>query len=91
MIKDRVVKVKLGGQNITIFESNQTETVNWLEVESLKQLIFIEPPLYKLRIKDQEGYYLFVSQPYFLSFGFGTIDASDMGSFIKRKKRELGI
>lgn len=91
LIKDRVVNVKLGGQNITIFENGETEIINWMEVQSLKQLIFIEPPLYKLRIKNQSGYYLFVTQPIFLNFGFGIIDGSEMGAFIKKKKRELRI
>ena len=61
--KDNVVKVKIGGQNITIYEDGEEELINWMEVESLRQLIFIEPPLYKLRIRNREGYYLFTTQP----------------------------
>ena len=64
--------------------------VSWLEVESIRQLILIQPPLYKFRIKNQEGYYLFVTQPFYLNFGF-VIDGSEMGSFIKKKRRALGV
>lgn len=91
LLKDKVVAVKLGGQNITIVENGEEEKVNWFDVESLNQLTFVQPPLYKLRIKNHEGYYLFVTEPVFVSFGFGTIDTSEMGSFIKKKKRETGI
>ncbi|MEQ9287312.1 MAG: hypothetical protein RIG77_10415 [Cyclobacteriaceae bacterium] len=91
LIKDKVIVVKLGGQNITICENGEEEQINWLDIESLSQLIFIQPPLYKLRIKEREGYYLFVTQPFSISFGFGTYDMSEMGSIIKKKKRQLGI
>ncbi|MEM6738120.1 MAG: hypothetical protein AAF620_18840 [Bacteroidota bacterium] len=91
LLKNKVVRVKLGGQNVTVYEGGEEEKINWLEIESLNQLIFIQPPLYKLRIKDREGYYLFVTQPFSISFGFGTYDLSEMGSFLKKKKRELEI
>lgn len=90
-VKDKVVKVKLGGQNITIYESGEIRTVNWLDVERLNQVMRINPPIYKLWVKGDETYYLFVSEGFSLSFGIGAVDLSDMGSFIKKKKRELGI
>lgn len=91
LLKDNVVAVKLGGQNLTIYENGEEEQINWFDIESLSQLIFIQPPLYKLRIKDREGYYLFVTQPFSFNFGFGTYDLSEMGSFLKKKKKESGI
>jgi hypothetical protein len=91
MIKDHVVAVKLGGQNITIYDGEETITVNWFDVDRLSHLVLIQLPVYKLKIKNEEGYYLFVTQPFSINFGFGTIDLSDMGREIKKKKRELNI
>ena len=91
MIKDRFVTVSLGGQNITIDYGGEKEKINWTEVEKITQLKLVTPPLYKLKIKNNEHTYIFVSQPYSISLGFGTIDTSDMGAFIKKKKRELRI
>jgi len=85
------VKVKLGGQNITILDFEPEEVVNWMNVESVSKFAFIAPPLYKLRIKNEEGYYLFTTQPTYAKSGIGTADLSFMGSFIKRKKKELEI
>jgi len=85
------VKVKLGGQNITILDYEPEEVVNWMNVESISKFTFIAPPLYKLKIKGEEGYYLFTTQPTYAKNGFGTSDLSFMGSFIKRKKKEFNI
>jgi hypothetical protein len=91
LMKDKVVEVRLGGQNITIYEDDEEEQINWFDIEKLNQLILVNPPLYKLKIRGREGYYLFVTQPFSISFGFGTHDMSEMGNFIKKKKSELGI
>ncbi len=90
-IKDRMVIVRLGGQNITINHGVETETVNWLDVERISQYRFVMPPMYKLKIKNDDQTYLFITQPEHISFGFGVTDASSMGAFIERKKSELGI
>lgn len=96
LIRNKVIAVKFEGQNITICEDGLEEQINWFDIESLSQLIFIQPPLYKLRIKDRKGYYLFVTQPvvtqsFSTSFGCGMHDMSEMDSLIKKKKQELGI
>lgn len=90
-IKDRIVRVRLGGQNITIDYGDETEAVNWHDVERISQYRFVVPPMYKLKIKNDDQTYLFITQPQHISFGFGVTDASSMGAFIERKKSELGI
>ena len=90
-IKDKVVPVKLGGQNITIYQGDAEKKVNWFDVESIQQQFFIQPPIYRLKIKDKAGYYLFVTQPYSIQLPFFTMDISGMGGLIKKKKKELGI
>lgn len=85
------VNVKLGGQNVTILDYEPEEVINWMNVESISKFWFVFPPLYKLKIKGEQGYYLFTTRPTYISAGFGTVDLSSMGNMIKRKKSELGI
>lgn len=85
------VNVKLGGQNIIVLDYEAEEVINWMNVESLTKFWIIFPPLYKLKIKNEEGYYLFTTQPAYFDIGIGTVDLSSMGNLIERKKRELGI
>ncbi len=90
-LSPKFVRVRLGGQNITFLNSSENEVVNWFEVESLTKFWFVSPPLYKLKVKNREGYYLFTTQPSFIDTGLGVIDMSSMGRHIKKKKEELGL
>ncbi len=90
-IKDKVVQVRLGGQNITLYLQDTEAKVNWFEVESLEQVPIVNPPMYKLRVRNRPGYYLFISTSFSINIGGGVYDASDMGSFIRKKKKEVGI
>jgi hypothetical protein len=51
----------------------------------------ILPPLYKLRLKNYEDYFLFNTTTSGAQFMIFTWDGSDMGTLIKQKKEELGI
>ncbi len=86
-----VVRVSLGGQQITIIRSDSKELVDWMNVASMKSILWVDFPLYVLTIRDRPGYYLFTTQRHFVNFGFGWKDLSDMGAYIQRKKRELEI
>jgi hypothetical protein len=86
-----VVRVSLGGQQITIIKGSFKESVSWMEVEKIKSILWVDFPLYVLTIKDRLGYYLFTTQRRFVNFGFGSKDLSDMGDCIQRKKKELEI
>jgi hypothetical protein len=90
-IKDKFAVVKLGNQTIQIEHRGQDVVVNWLDVESISQIQFVHPPLYKIKTRGNESILWFNTEPkYFNIAGFVT-DISDMGEFIKKKKKELGI
>ncbi len=87
-----VVKVRLGGQQITIIKGTAEESINWLYVQRISPLMAFDFPVYVLKIQDRPGYYLFTTQPYFANSAFGDWwDMSAMGTYIKRKKKELEI
>lgn len=88
---DKLVVVELSNQNIKIIKGDSIIEVNWLDVETLKMLPTIFPPLYKLSLKNYGDYFLFNTTSWGAQFMFFTWDWSDMGALIKRKKKELGI
>lgn len=88
---DKLVVVELSNQNIKIIKGDSIIEVNWLDVETIKMLPTIFPPLYKLRLKNYGDYFLFNTTRWGAQFMFFTWDWSDMGALIKRKKKELGI
>ncbi|SHO61841.1 hypothetical protein [Algoriphagus zhangzhouensis] len=91
IIRDKFVIVKLGNQTINIKYKGQERAVSWLEVEQVKLIQFVYPPLYKLKTKDSENTIWFNTEPNFISANGFMKDLSDMGDLIKKKKRELGI
>jgi len=91
LFQSKFVMVELGNQSIKIRNGKEILEVNWLDVESVMLLHFVFPPLYKLRVKGHDGYFLFATQRSGLSIAGYTNDFSEMGNLIKKKKRELGI
>lgn len=91
LVKDKFAIVKLGGQNVTIKHQGQQRQVSWQDVEQVKQIGFIFPPLYKLKLKDLSESYWFNTEPIYLNVSGFVTDMSDMGQLIKKKKKELGI
>lgn len=91
LVKDKFAIVKLGGQKITIQNKGQHKQVSWQDVEEVKQIGFIFPPLYKLKIRDLPESYWFNTEPTYLNASGFVTDLSDMGQLIKKKKKELGI
>lgn len=91
IIRDKFVIVKLGNQTINIKYKGQERAVSWLDVEQVKLIQFVYPPLYKLKTKDSENTIWFNTEPNFISANGFMKDLSDMGDLIKKKKRELGI
>lgn len=90
-IKDKFAIVELKNQTITIKQNGEERTVNWLDVVSVSQIQFIQPPLYKLRTKDTDETIWFNTEPQYISINGFTSDLSEMGDLITRKKRELGL
>ncbi|MGB3588092.1 MAG: hypothetical protein WBA23_16200 [Tunicatimonas sp.] len=89
--QDRVVKVRLGSQKISIIYQGREESIAWSEIKYIDQLLFLDIPVYKLKLKNRLGYFLFATQPHYVNFGFGTRDLSEMGALIRKRKKEWGI
>lgn len=88
---DKHVIVRMNNQNLKLVKGDQVIEVSWLDVESVKILRLVSPPLYKLRLKNYDGYFLFNTSAWSVQFMGITSDLSDMGALIKKKKRELGV
>jgi len=91
IIKDKFAIVELKNQTIIIKQNGEEKTVNWLDVASVSQIQFIQPPLYKLRTKNSEETVWFNTEPKYVSLNGFTSDLSEMGELITKKKRELGL
>jgi hypothetical protein len=90
-IKDKFAIVELKNQTIIIKQNGEERAVNWLDVTSVSQIQFVQPPLYKLKTKDNDETIWFNTEPRFVSVNGFTSDLSEMGDLIKKKKRELGV
>ena len=91
VIKDKFAIVELKNQTITIKQNGEERTVNWLDVVSVSQIQFIQPPLYRLQTKDSDETICFNTEPRYVSINGFTSDLSEMGELITKKKRELGL
>ena len=91
LIRDNFAIVTLGNQTIKIKHKGQEKTISWLEVEKVKLIQFVYPPLYRLRTKDNEETIWFNTESNYIRINGFITDISDMGGLIKKKKRELGI
>lgn len=89
--KDSYVMVEIGKQAIRIKDGKEELLVNWIDVESVSLLHFFFPPLYKLRIRGYDNFFLFTTgRSGFQIAGF-TKDLSEAGDLINKRKKELGI
>lgn len=87
----KLVIVQLSNDMIRIKKANEVVELTWLDVDDVRMLPGIFPPLYKLRIKNYEGYFLFNTGRWGAQFLISTWDWSEMGNLIKRKQKELGM
>ena len=87
----KLVIVEMNNQDIKIKKGNKVIEVSWLDVDSVDMVPTVFPPLYKLRLKNYEGYFLFNTTRWVAQLMMFTWDWSDMGGLIKKKKNELGI
>lgn len=81
----------MGNQSIVIKNGGWEENVNWLDVESLSLIQFVDPPLYRIKIKGIEKTFWFNTENHFVNAGGFTTDLSEMENLIQKKKREFGI
>jgi hypothetical protein len=91
LFTDKLVIVEMNHQMLSIKKGDKVIEVNWVDIENMKMLPAFFPPLYKLRLKEYEGYFLFNTSRWGAQVMGFTWDWSDMGDLIKKKKKELGI
>ncbi len=91
LLISKLTIVEMDSQNLKIKKGKKVIEVSWLEVDSVSMVPTVFPPLYKLRLKNYEDYFLFNTTRSGAQLMIFTWDWSDMGGLIKRKKSELGI
>jgi hypothetical protein len=91
LIKDKFAIVVLENQTITIKQNGEERTIDWLDVMSVSQFQFVQPPLYALKTKDSDQTIWFNTEPKYISINGLTSDISAMGKLITKKKMELGL
>ena len=91
ILNHKFVSVDLGVNKVTINNFRDIIESNWTDVEFLKRIPFIKPPLYSIKLKNMNKTYLFTTQPKFFRVGNSFVDTSEMGNRISKMKRELEI
>src|SRR5688572_26399308 len=69
VVKDKFAVEVLRGQSITILQSNEEKVINWIDIEEISQIQFVHPPLYKMKIKDDDSTIWFNTQANYTSIG----------------------
>ncbi len=85
------VRVNLQDHQLHILDGSELIESDWSEVQCVKKIPAVVPPLYKLRLKSKKRLFLFTTRPVYLHFDFGSVDASEMGQIIKEKKKQYDI
>lgn len=88
-IGQRIVKMRI---NINAFEfttKGEKNIKNWSEVETIKKYWFIAPPLYSIRFENEDKAYFFTTKYFCIVVPFYVFDISDMGDFIKKRKKDI--
>ncbi|MGC3946495.1 MAG: hypothetical protein QM762_18555 [Chryseolinea sp.] len=91
LIKDKFAIVELSNQSIKIEHLGEEDVIPWRDIEYVKLIQFVSPPLYRLKVKSWDETIWFNTQPHYFEFNGFVSDQSDMADLIKKKKRELGI
>ena len=90
-LSHKFVILDLGGNMVKINNFREKIESKWTDVESIKRIPFIKPPLYSIKLKNINRTYLFTTQPRFFRVGNSMMDTSEMGNRISKMKRELEI
>ncbi len=91
LLRSKFALVDLGDNMVRINNFQENIEAKWTEVELIKRIPGVKPPLYRVKLKDREKFYLFTTQPKFIKIGSSFVDTSDMGNRISKMKRELEI
>ncbi|NOS93073.1 MAG: hypothetical protein HOP30_14210 [Cyclobacteriaceae bacterium] len=85
--RNKFVVVELGMQKVKIIKDKETIETTWQNVESVNRFVFSSPPIYTIRVKDIEGYFIFWNSAINLLW----YDDSELGELISQKKKMLDI
>lgn len=91
VVRNKFVVVEMGNQTIKNKTNGQDKSISWLDVEEVKLIQFLYPPLYKLKVKGEDNTIWFNTEPNYISISGFVRDTSEMGRLISKKKRELEI
>ncbi len=81
----------LSNDAVKIRKGREVIELSWQEIDDIKMLPGVFPPLYKLRVKNHDGYFLFNTGRWGAQFLVFAWDWSGMGNLIRRKQKELGM
>lgn len=87
----KVVRVEMSHSGISITDGNETFEKKWIEVKRLNLFRLVYPPFYSIAFEGESESYWFATNNSFISFPLFTIDLSEMGTFLKRKKKEFRL
>ena len=90
VVNEKVKRVAIGKNKIVIIERDRNSRFSWPEVKSLKVIPFFN--LYRLKLKGKrKPIYFFPAKNIDPAFGLLAKDTPQVGSFVEKKKKELGI
>ena len=75
--------------NISKLTSGSTKEFETKDIESIKQIQFVFPPMYSMKLKDDNKKYLFIIHKEYLQFGAYVKDISSDGERIKELLRNI--
>jgi hypothetical protein len=86
-LRNKFVVAEFKGQSIKIIKGKEVIETSWTNVESLERVIFSSPPIYTIRLKNINGYYIFWNSAINLFWA----DNSELGELISQKKEKLDL
>jgi hypothetical protein len=89
--KGRYAVAEIKNRSLRFIQSGAVIERNWIDVESITMIPFLFPPVYKVRLKNEEDYLLFTTSGQGGNILGLTFDDSEAGAIIQKKKRELNL
>jgi len=75
--------IEIRGNNISIFSCGRINKTNVDKIDLIKQIPSVKPPLYKMKLKDDNKTYLFVINTFYIEFSGFVKDYSSLGKYLK--------
>jgi len=88
-IGKRIVKMRINNNEFEFSIKGEKIIKNWSEVENIKKYWFVAPPIYSVKFENVKRTYFFTTRYWCVVIPFYVFDISEMGNFIKRKKKDI--